>query len=95
MTKNRQRVIRLMKEDPHCHWCGIEVFLPDPHPTELPSDNRATIDHLYSRQSLKKRLVAMEYGKLLGNGAGVYYVLSCYECNGKKGGMKPSTYKKK
>lgn len=46
MTYYRKRRKKLLSEDPHCYWCGCEVFEAEGSP-RLP--NHATIDHLYSR----------------------------------------------
>lgn len=93
MTKNRRRVLNLMKEDPHCYWCGVKVIIDYPAPKTLPL-NWATLDHLYSVKDKTRRDIAMTVAKLIG-GAYIYYVLSCSYCNTKKGSLRPSQYKEK
>lgn len=69
--------INMWEKNPHCHWCGIPTVLTNlPHGI-LPN-NAATIDHLYSRYTLKRwvhRDGRTEPSK----------VLSCYKCNHDRG----------
>lgn len=49
MSNLKRRRANLMREDPHCYWCGCEVvyFELKRHQTMPP--NFATIDHINSR----------------------------------------------
>lgn len=78
--RNANRVQKMIKIDPHCYWCGIEVVYIATH-LDHPPGNRATVDHLYSRKKKQQRLEAMRIGKKLNNGHNIYYVLACHKCN--------------
>lgn len=73
----RRRKIRLFEEDPHCHFCGCEVWLPPPNQTwhdfitaGLNLDAMATIEHLDPRFSDRR-----------GKTRGPRTVLCCKKCN--------------
>jgi hypothetical protein len=68
MSGNRRRRENLMREDPRCYYCRVEVVYFFPHPMPLP-DNFATIDHVNSR-------VLHPVRPLQGR-----TVLSCWRCN--------------
>lgn len=84
MTKNGERIKRFMEYDPHCHWCGREVFA---HKVECgvrqPNDT-ATIDHLWDRHDMEKRKEAKALSLKLNKEYGIYLVLSCLRCNNKR-----------
>jgi len=79
-AKHYGRLIRerLMRENPHCNWCGIEViwyYIPgDGQP--LP-DNFATLDHLYQAKD-PRRIEAFRKGER-------QIVLACSKCNFDRG----------
>lgn len=69
--KSRMRRKRnLMARDPHCYWCGCEVFLYRIQPKMRVPDNAATIDHLFSRVIGPRKNLHQEVT-----------VLSCKKCN--------------
>lgn len=69
----RNAKLRLMNEDPHCHWCGILVvdYGMIPYGKRSP-DDMATIDHVKSRVFRRK-------------GETVEKVLACNVCNVRRG----------
>jgi hypothetical protein len=76
MASPRKRKLRLMSEDPHCHWCGRLVV--DNCVTVLPPghtllDEEGTLDHLISRHQ----------GRTSGGIDGT--ILSCFRCNQLRG----------
>jgi len=79
MTRNARRIKKLMKRDPHCHWCGVEViyYLVAIH--EVAPPNFATIDHLISRFNMEERLRLLRESKKRKDGS--HYVLACRKCN--------------
>lgn len=68
-------LVRLHEADPHCHWCGVETWLPvSGAPKQSGAQNRphkrmATRDHIESRNQ----------GDPLRRGKEV--VLACHQCN--------------
>jgi len=69
--KKRRRA-RLMKEDPHCCYCGCEVVYYVLKEGEQAPDNFATIEHVNTRiDGLRPK-----QGTRL---------LACYKCNHEKG----------
>jgi hypothetical protein len=71
MGKRRERRLRLMEQDPHCHWCGVEVFDMELHLMKSrPPSNAATIDHVYSRLTEHRQ-----------KGLQGRWVLACWGCN--------------
>ncbi len=84
-----QRKIRrdnLMRQNPHCYWCGIEVIdYQIAQPKRLP-DDQATLDHLQDRLGRDKR--PMLNGKPL-------TVLACYKCNLERSAKKQQEMQRK
>jgi len=77
--KNR-RLRNLLKQDPHCLWCGCEVEYFIPKKFERLPDNFATIDHLNDKILERKRPEPIK--KI--NGRTIFCittVLSCKKCN--------------
>ena len=79
-AKHYGRLIRerLMRENPHCCWCGVEViwyYIPG-NAKPLP-DNFATLDHLY-QEGDPKRIKAWKKGER-------QIVLACNKCNHERG----------
>lgn len=80
-NKNRKR--NLMREDPHCYWCGIEV-------TEYSQEeilqfgllplNMATVDHLNVKHKGRRKQLRSWQLKL-----GPVTVLACLRCNMRRG----------
>ncbi len=67
-NKGKQaRRANLMREDPHCWYCGCEVFPGSGHEGAVRPD-LATVEHLFSRH----------YGSRPQTGS---RVLACRECN--------------
>lgn len=65
----KRRRDQLFRKDPHCYWCGCEVRnYYDGHHGRVHED-RATLDHLYSRYDPRR---GKENGKR---------VLACWKCN--------------
>ena len=64
---------QLFEQDPHCHWCGCLTIWLDQDGGAYP-DNFATLDHLYTRYEMEKRVE-------LGNP----FVLACNKCNHDRG----------
>ena len=65
--QKRDRRNKLFSENPHCHWCGVRVFLPPrKYSNPYPPSNLATLDHL--------RFWPYDLGREI-------TVLSCYGCN--------------
>jgi 5-methylcytosine-specific restriction endonuclease McrA len=65
------RRANLMKIDPHCWYCGMELVFVETDGGKLP-DNYPTIEHLFSRYS----------GRIHTNHTNeVRRVLACKECN--------------
>jgi hypothetical protein len=69
----RKRRQTLLERDPHCYWCGCEVF-EAPGPKGPTKNNHATIDHLYSRAD----------GPRPSNTRNTL-VLACFKCNHERG----------
>jgi 5-methylcytosine-specific restriction endonuclease McrA len=70
-TIKRARRFNLMKQDPHCWYCGLELVYVEIAGTELPY-NYPTIEHLFSRSS----------GRLSVNHTDeTRRVLACPDCN--------------
>jgi hypothetical protein len=72
----RKRRNKLFQEDPHCHWCGRELILPEECKQDKQNwqpDNMATIDHLRSRFSINRQEPNHTKETRL--------VLACYRCN--------------
>lgn len=71
----RKRRNEMFRTDPHCHWCGCELVLPENCDvnTRNQPDNMATIDHLRSRYTLTRQEPNHTKEQRL--------VLSCYRCN--------------
>lgn len=65
---------RLLRADPHCFWCGIEVVPDQPKQPDF-----ATVDHLYSRWH-PERLARHADGR------SVLHVLACAACNQERAG---------
>jgi len=61
---------RLFRENPHCHWCGVETLLVGNGHIKRANPRMATVDHLYSRYDLR-RYVKGEQKR----------VLACFRCN--------------
>lgn len=72
--KKRRR--EMWKQDPHCYWCRRETVLYHKLGGGKTRPDQATIDHLYNRLDPRRLLHAHGECK---------YVLSCYECNWKRG----------
>jgi 5-methylcytosine-specific restriction endonuclease McrA len=71
----RKRRNRLMKENPHCHWCGKTLNLYPDYGTngfKIMPDDYATIDHLVSRLRGPRKNVSMNARTL---------VIACPQCN--------------
>lgn len=68
-SSNRNRKLYLLRKDPHCYWCGREVFDHDLSHKSHPPYNTATVDHLITRYSSVRGEVKGET------------VLSCWKCN--------------
>jgi hypothetical protein len=71
----RKRRVRLMREDPHCHWCRRELKLyPDygKNGFKVLPEDAATIDHLTS---------AFMGPRKNGDGKTQALVLACPRCN--------------
>lgn len=60
--------LRLHKENPHCHWCGVLTILGGSNK----NPDKATLDHIRSRLQCK---TWAEYT------APANHVLACLECN--------------
>lgn len=75
MAHNKSKREQLMKEDPHCFWCGIEVTNEWPEGRIKPPANLATLDHVYDKWMPKEREEAWK------NGDDKRRVLACYRCN--------------
>lgn len=82
MSRTKKQRQRLHKHNPHCHWCGRLTILIErtsninmklrPH-----QPDEATIDHLRSRFDPARRTNIQPTERR--------HVLSCYECNIKRG----------
>lgn len=72
----KTRRARLMEKDPHCHWCGCEVFEYDDKNRKKP--DQATIEHLFPRMSPMRALIGDAYGRAK------TLVLACYKCNNER-----------
>lgn len=74
----KRRRNKLFAEDPHCHWCTVELVYYNPGELKkgesLP-DNFATIDHLNTRFDLTR----------WENHDQPQTVLACYKCNKERG----------
>ncbi len=78
--KNQPKLRRenLMKKDPHCYWCGVEVIYYRLIKHEKVPDNFATLDHLHTRYTLAvKRATAGQHKPVT--------VLACWKCNNERG----------
>ena len=75
---NARKRERMMAEDPHCYWCGIEVIYYELKPHEKMPFNFATIDHLYDKFDFDQRLAAAK------NHDETRHVLACNACNKKR-----------
>jgi 5-methylcytosine-specific restriction endonuclease McrA len=64
---------QLWNEDPHCYWCGVFTEEPIQNGGRL-SDDTATLDHLYTRYEMEKRV-----------SEGNPFVLACNKCNHDRG----------
>jgi 5-methylcytosine-specific restriction endonuclease McrA len=71
-SKDRRRA-DLMKRDPHCRRCGVELVYFKPRPHEPLPDNFATLEHVNSRNQSVPR---PKQGRL---------VLWCRKCNQDRG----------
>lgn len=73
----RKRRERLIREYPHCHWCGKKLNLYPDYGTigfkVMPNDY-ATIDHLISRFMGPRKNIDMQARTL---------VIACPQCNNK------------
>ncbi len=74
---------KLLYEDPHCHWCGKELYYYKTKGGKLP-DDFATIDHLESKL-LGERKDVQKKKKTL--------VLACPACNNKRSKDELEKYK--
>lgn len=76
LAKQRER---LWREDPHCHYCGVETILKPNHVKGLTTpeerDRLATIDHIRPRHHPDRLKPA--------NGE-VLHVLACSKCNNER-----------
>jgi hypothetical protein len=75
----KRRKFNLLEADPHCYWCGCEVFA---YPEEEMQgkgrrpDDLATVDHL----NMRVNGVRVNFG----GGTRIVTVLSCLGCNVKR-----------
>ena len=69
----RQRE-RMWKENPHCHWCGIETVLIPYGAKVKQENNAATIDHLRDKYNPEKRQEPNLNNE-------TRRVLACFSCN--------------
>jgi len=69
----KKRLLTLLARDPHCYWCGKEVFKASKHPK---LHNHATIDHFFSKARGKRPVV----GKHLPPNTQTL-LLCCLQCN--------------
>ena len=81
MSRTRNRIKKMVKTNPYCHWCGTKVREYVPADKEAHPDDMATVDHLYRRWEEAERIKFMNEGRMRGDGSGIYYVLSCNKCN--------------
>ena len=77
--------MRLMEQNPHCHWCGIEVVYfyaqewgPRPGQAGKMPTNFATLDHIYDRWDWEIRLQKAKERDA------TRHVLACNACNRKR-----------
>ena len=75
MAHNKSKRDQLMKEDPHCFWCGCEVTNEWPEGRIKPPADLATLDHVYDKWQAEEREAAWR------NGDDSRRVLACYRCN--------------
>ena len=73
MPNFRKAKLRLLRENPYCHWCGKRVFDYVTKDNEKAPDFMASVDHLKSRFFRQTGL--MKEAKK---------VLSCVPCNQKR-----------
>ena len=81
-------VKEMMKENPHCHWCGREVKLYSeirnqrifPKGFRFP-DDMAVFDHLYRRWEKNERQKSHMEALKIGSQIGVHGVLACKKCD--------------
>lgn len=71
---NKDRVNKLWKESPNCHWCNVLTTRVAKDQQRL-HPHSATFDHLFHRSEPERHT-------RIGRNAGV---LACYECNQKRG----------
>jgi len=73
---NRKVLIWLYKKHKgKCFYCGCNTVLPAHHSQNKGFDKMATIEHVYSKNDLR-RLLIPQFSKIK---------LSCYKCNNSKG----------
>lgn len=86
--RNGESVKEMHKEYPHCHWCGVETRVDRPGRLQyggirMKGNQQATRDHIFHKE-LHTDLRAADKKR---NGGRSSCVLSCYECNSKRGEM--------
>jgi 5-methylcytosine-specific restriction endonuclease McrA len=65
---------QLFEQDPHCHWCHCLTVWIEREGGGWYQENAATLDHLYTRYEMNKRVET-----------GNPFVLACNKCNHDRG----------